>query len=833
MAESKRIPLDIPLTGKCNNSDPPASIGTGFRTLKNLRYTDKGLKGVSGMTKLHSGAIGTYKKVRNAFHFRKEQPAESHVLMYGANVAEDATAVFESTVVIPNSGADPSVVQWVDGANAGRGRFSDAPNGDMMYCNGVDTCVWGGDEFQISKFINYPTNMLYDYTEVVRNTLDDSNNVAKLRYIEAPNPICQLYIGSVRPIKGIKFYVKGVNTQVSTMTGYYWDGNSWEALTSLVDGTKPGTVSLAQTGWVTFADTQAIAKVKILYGVMLYWYKINISVIDDTTTTISHVTLSASFQTIKDIWDGNLRTIVSYRYWKNSASVYKDFSVNVATDNYEDTNTGTYAKFASGIAANDIQYFGFIEPMCGISLSFGETFANETALTLNVYYWNGIAWTVVEGLDDGTKDGTTPYAKSGFITWSPIAVGSEFKTTIGNNVALLYYYKVIFSIATADQIRLYYAAGLPAQKNILGYKFPLFAEDRVWLCSEKAGDKNSAICLMKDTSSVINGEDSTKIYFGDESELTAATSFFARVGDEMYNVKLFFKKNELWSIVGNTPEKFVKRQISQKYGCVAPLTVVSANAIIGVSPKLVIVWQGSDGIYMFDQNSIIPIHNDIRSFFDKNATTKLNLSKIGDSTGFFDPERNEYHWLFATGSSTTLNNEWVFDFYRFRWFEIPRGTGKNIQCGCPVADIYGNQYTYGFIDTGYMERLEYGTTFDGSDIVFEFQFGDFPLMESIMYLTKIIRMKLIAVAKATTTALISISHYGDGCATESQTAFTHTSQKTGYNSIKPVKKFNHHEHTLHSLKFTITTNNEIFGFEPIMVGILGEAVREDLEDPGG
>ena len=81
--------------------------------------------------------------------------------------------------------------------------------------------------------------------------------------------------------------------------------------------------------------------------------------------------------------------------------------------------------------------------------------------------------------------------------------------------------------------------------------------------------------------------------------------------------------------------------------------------------------------------------------------------------GWVDPEKMEYHWLFASGTAaTTLNTEMVYDIARNKWFEIDRTV--DLQCGVLVHDTYGNSYNYGFLDTGYMERLEYGNpTVDG------------------------------------------------------------------------------------------------------------------------
>jgi len=136
---------------------------------------------------------------------------------------------------------------------------------------------------------------------------------------------------------------------------------------------------------------------------------------------------------------------------------------------------------------------------------------------------------------------------------------------------------------------------------------------------------------------------------------------------------------------------------------------------------------------------------------------------VGDSCGFLDPQKLEYHWLFASGTSaTTLNKELVYDIKRNKWFEIDRGTGMYLQCGCAVQDTDGNQYDYGFIDTGYCERLEYGTNFDGNSIVHTLETGDFAPL-GLAYVTQLDHLKLLTVAKTTTSNSVTCTVNNDTC----------------------------------------------------------------------
>ena len=60
--------------------DPLLIDENGFQDIQNLRKDGKRLKGVSGHTKINTTALATYQYVRNGFHFRKEQLAQTYLL---------------------------------------------------------------------------------------------------------------------------------------------------------------------------------------------------------------------------------------------------------------------------------------------------------------------------------------------------------------------------------------------------------------------------------------------------------------------------------------------------------------------------------------------------------------------------------------------------------------------------------------------------------------------------------------------------------------------------------------------------------------------------------
>jgi len=1098
------------------------TIGEHFKTLKNLRYAPTNPRGVAGMTKINANVMNaTYLKARNGFHFRKEQPAESHVLVQAYNAGLTASQVFQNTTAVPGQGNFSGTELHADGTGAGKGRFSDTPGGYLAYCNGAESCLWGGDESPIGAFINYaPDNdFSYDYTKALLNTKTDSQNVATLyrvtesadantmlllhldnnvtdsspttihtvtnnnatfstsnkvfgthgavfngttAYLSVPDnadfdfsagaftldarvrptslavnnslyyqktdvlkvaftsggtyeievgdtvtghtssataivdyvdktsgtwaggdaagdlyvhtqtgtfeaenldvganedvatiaedtadagdnyihwyidtngavkllihecygagsdvvslstansvisantfyhielvesasdwyifvdgiqqvyandasraknyiSVVQIgydntnyftgnideyrvsnsarhvgnfelpstaygaatyrtyiYLGAIMPLDGFKAYIGTANTTAGTMSVDYWGSSGWTAVSSLSDGTAASGKPLAQTGSVTFTSTATTARASIIKGLQLYWYRVSITELD-TTTTLSHVTVSVPFQDAKDIWDGIGRNILSFQKYDNST--YNDGTLAVFENVYDTGYPGTFIELDS-LATTDYLVFGFGEQMMGISIHLGTGAVNTTANTVAaVYYGNGDDWTTVGTITDGTSEGGISFAKNGIISWTPPSSELEFKQEVAKTLPL-YHYKIQFTQALSGDVKLYFVYGIPAQKDVGAYKFPAMGHGRLWLCGDQKEDKNKAILTAYETSNVFNGSDTTTFYFGSNSTLTAAAPISNQFGSTFYNIMLFWKDNEVWRVIGNGPEDWVKKSLSSIIGCPAPLTIQVINTppeMANVLGEESVVWQGADGVYITDGRNIIPLHNDIEDYFDNINSHAINRDKTGDSVGFYDESKKEYHWLFANGTSTTLNKELVYSFKKPGWFEIDRGTEKYLQAGFSVMDTDGNKYQYGMIDTGYMERLEYGTDFDGTDITHTFQTGDIALHKDEPNVQTTFRgAKLVMVAKDTTSNEITLTHYGD--TKSSGTDLTLSPANDGYRIAKPGISAAKGSYNYHGFKFVMITDDEDIGFEPVFLVVKYMPTRED------
>lgn len=650
---------------------------------------------------------------------------------------------------------------------------------------------------------------------------------------------CYAFVGSTRPISGAKFYVQTANTAVGAARAYYWENGGWIEVGSLVDGTKTGTtpnfVTLGQNGTISFNTTVSVAKPKIINNIYLYWYMFVFEAIDDTTS-VSYITLSAPLQSIVDLWDGQYRPIASY--YKKKA-VFNDETVNVLKVDWQQGYTEAY----SNINALTTAYYllcGFSERTTGIKFIFTkDTVTNSTAAVMTVSYWNGTAWTSVGAISDGTSESGKSMTRTGVVTWDTPNEGSESKYSLNTNNEGFWYYKISFDhtlVNSTTVVGIDCIQGIPAQKLIHGYGICVAWQDRVWLLNDSYDKKNSAICSVGGTVCVFNGTDSVTpdapMEFGDEEGIVAAATLYTRFGGSIYDNLISFKKHEMWLVDGITPTApennpsvgYRKYKIAD-YGCLDPETLVSCNVGYEIAPGLlkhVLIWRSDSAILLFDGNAVIPISGDISNYFD--PTKPEYISTSTKTQGFYDERRFEYHWI-------TPLLEFVYDLIKKKWFQIDRASGAYLSMGFSVYSTNGTSYVYGGIDTGYIMLLENGTTFGkssgGNNIVSTYRIPDISL-GNWQNITKIRRIKHIAVSKSNTVNSAVISHYGDCSNTATSQIFSHPIKDINKRITQRIESVNWGDYLFHSIQCSLITSDELTAFEPIGLAIKYQVIREDL-----
>ena len=652
----------------------------------------------------------------------------------------------------------------------------------------------------------------------------DGFSVPLIAY-SAATSVAHAYIGATRPVSGFNFYVKTANGSAATVAVYYWDGTSFTAVTTSVDNTSSGGKTLAHTGTIIFDSTVLLAKVKAINENVAYYYHVVFTGID-TGTEISQVSLIAPVQGLTDIWDGVPRQI--YSFLTQTSGVYTDYTSNVYALDYYSTDTSTFVNIG-GMTTTDYVYMGFQERLLGLKVYFGGTNVNSTACVMYLDYWDGQAWVTLGALDDGSAVTGISYNRPGVSTWNAPSEKLEYPTSVGNS-AQWYYYRLHFSATLSANVYIDNITGIPAQVSLYPYRYPVLWQNRAWLLNDQSKDKNVAIGSSYGTVCVFNGTDSPRLTFGGTQEVVAAVPLFTRYGGSIYENLVVCKRNQTYLVDGTSPSTYIVYEIAKTLGCISPLTLIACDTGYEVAQGLtkhVLVWLSASGIVMFDSNSVIKISGDIDDRFEPQSANYINTAITEQFTAFYDAKRFTYHIQIATGSSTTLNEEWAYDLTRRKWYQINRGV-KYLTCGFEVEDTIGNKYNYGGTDDGFLERLEYGNTFDGVNIIYKFRLPDGLLDHSVMYDKEVRRIKITGKCNATT-AMVTIRHYADGSTTPSIFKVSPDfSQNVSGKRIYQIGVSVSFKAVFHSFEFEISTNDVSGGFSPLYISGFYRVIRENL-----
>jgi hypothetical protein len=645
---------------------------------------------------------------------------------------------------------------------------------------------------------------------IVRHTADFSGSLPATAYTTTTN---YYLFGSTRPVTAIKFYVSTANDTANNLYARYYNGSTWAAITITSDTTRVSSKSFKQTGTVTWNSSGLTPQKRYLEGYYLYWYEFYI---DGGSAVISHVTLNMPFQNIIDLWDGAFN-VMSAAY--KVASTTTDIVLNINEYSYQSLDDSTYAEIHGLVATTQYLEIGFTQKATGLFIAIPSGYENTTAgTTMIVSYWNGSSYESVGTIADGTSSSGISLSKSGVVSWTNSNVALEAMKSVEGGFPL-YYYKISFDqnlAGVGTSCRIYYTASIPTANQVSSYTFPIHAADRLMLGCEKAGDRNAMLISAQNAPDVFNGLDSFKIKFGDNNDLTCGCTIFAQYSANVYNFVIVFKKNETWSLSWQESTSGIlwnRYKISPTVGCPSPMTLKVASVAFDKNvnqTKVLAVWRGAQGIYVTNGQAPLCVSDDINDVFDQSSDTHVNLAMIEKEQGFIDTDSNEYHWLWASNSNTTLDKEYVLDLTNWQWFEIDRGTGNRLQCGVNVVDTYGNEYAYGFIDTGYMMRTENGTDFDGTDITCTMHFGDQVLAPSnLFYFTELRKINLIAVSKTTDTD-VTLTHYLDGNSTGS--SYTLSTADAVHSYCNYVADVYSNPAIFHGFKLEVTSDESTKGF---------------------
>jgi hypothetical protein len=485
-----------------------------------------------------------------------------------------------------------------------------------------------------------------------------------------------------------------------------WDGSSWTAVSNLVDNTS----GLDNTNTVTWDSTVSTSKQKYLEGFVLYWYQFEI---DAGSADINHVTVDAPFQAVKNIWDGSEEVVGSFQADDTT-------EVKTYTDEVNTQDTTFFADLDAFPSGGNI-VIGFANPQQAVNLRMVAGEVNTNASVLTVKYWSGTAWTAVSNLVDGTSDGGKAFGKTGVVSWSQLDDGTEFTTSVGDEVPL-YYYQFTFSANLSAAVGIYYVTGIENPATVNGYRIPAEFQGRAWFFSEKNGEQNKAIYSQFNNPDVFNGPDSDILYFGDETKITGAGVIYNMFQTSGLEQLIVTKQTETYRVFGNDPSSWEIQQLSSNVGNVATrsVDVCDVSDVGGGSARHVMFWQSHNGVIICDGATVQLVSGDVKVYWDETDSRAIPSNRLDDSIGWCDKSRNSYKLLISSGSGQTTHNvELEYNIKDNSWTKIYREKedGANpLQAGFEVVDTTGRFYSYGATDEGYVYRTENGTTWNGTAI---------------------------------------------------------------------------------------------------------------------
>lgn len=827
-----------------------AEIGpNNFQTLVNLRYSERHPEGVQGYSKINSTALSTYTKIRSGIQLRTDRSVGSYIFVQAENSTETASQVFQNQTAVPSAGDFEGTALHTDGTGAGLGRF--ATNvGHVIYTNEVESRIWAGEESRLGGVFTLDdasyTNPV-EWTEEANNTLSDSDNV-----FTVDNAGQEFWIFfTTRPAQGFTYTIETANaTAGAATTVKFWDGDSFDAVSNLSDGTISGGISLAQDGEMSF-DLPAV-KPFHLEGVYLYAYLMEI---DAGSATISNVVADIPWQAMVDVWDGRYRQPIQFQYQDDVN--WEDYTLDV---NYPATTAETIAADISALtAADDEIVIGFEERMSGIRIEMLEGGVNENASVVTVKYWDGDSWsTVGTSKRDGTDTGGDTLSKTGLISWSPEVFTDERSVTKFGVKG--YFYQLTFNNDLSATVKVDLVTGIPAQIEVKPFKFPSRYKNRTFLAGYMAGKEGNRVDYsMTNAPDVFNGDESSNdglqsLYFGGSSELTAGVELYNRYGSNVFSMWVALKKGATFVLTGDGPEDFKIYPISYNIGCPAPLTLATAEVGYEMAEGVVrnvAIWLSYSGVVIFDGAVITPVRG-IDSWFDVNQTESINFDYIDKSVGWYDAAFKEYNILIPVGPYQKLPNKWlVYDVGKKKWFEKDSGSSEMPKTAFSVQDAAGAKYSYAGVDTGYLMRLENGYTWDGEGIRQKLTTGEIWPSGSKWDITRIRHFKYYGV-RISQPHNMDVFHIPDsGLAEGADTSWSDTGAtvfkdtsatvwsgggdpafridiSSGAARVMRSTKNVNWEGWSHAFRLDVVTDDSVKGFQPIGISLLSQVVREDL-----
>ncbi len=336
----------FPLRGGVNTVLHKTQLPPGrFSVLSNFRPRHPGFEKRKGQIRHHTIADGVLETM-TLFSFSKGEVSEQRLFrqLSDGSVQEATdlppaitTGAFGAEVLPAVAGALPGV--W--GVLGDKALFSDGVRQHNLLL---------GDNAPVKALIvrkssaplvRMPTIGI-DYTNEATDNLSTTEVVfdGLTRYNDA------IYVFSYIPINQINWTVGTPNTNVTWIDVWYWNGTDYVAATGRFDGTSVANIPFAQSGALSWtAPTDELPNYQ--YGRSGFWYRLTVASLASLSATvrISRVTCSATWQAVRNVWDGVMNPAIEvqiHNLVQDRYLVYGSTAINLS-----DFPLGNYCYFSS------------------------------------------------------------------------------------------------------------------------------------------------------------------------------------------------------------------------------------------------------------------------------------------------------------------------------------------------------------------------------------------------------------------------------------------------------------------------------------------------------
>ena len=380
--DDQTVQVQYALDGKWLPSVDGTKIGpSNFQTLKNMRYTkgDNRIEGINGYTKVNTTtALSTYKEIRYGIQLRNYLATNFSNVVVDAAKTDGTRQIFLNQTT-PNSQGDfgGTALSSVT-AGAGAGRFSHAPQNNVVYANGKQNAIYAGDEYQILGAFLCDSSADLNPKEKTEQLTSDSEGTVTLDAAGSE----YLVVLTRRPVRGFFITVDsstssaGLQGQVNLLAG-------WTNVTNPIDNTTNLTVTGKNS--YLFDSTVSSAAIKHFEGISAYAYRFYIT---SGSAVISLITAVTPWQSFVDLWDGVARQPI-YVQLKYDGTVVEDYTAQILEPSVQEYPIGLDL---GGVTTSGELVLVFEERQSVINFTMLGKLVNSAATTITIKYWNGTVW---------------------------------------------------------------------------------------------------------------------------------------------------------------------------------------------------------------------------------------------------------------------------------------------------------------------------------------------------------------------------------------------------------------------------------------------------------